>query len=97
MKRTLLALALIASLVGISAPAAHADTVLTGTTDGGAFFRTVVPTVWNGDLVIWNHGFSLSPIGPVSDLGPLAALQLSVHQPLQLAAKSRMSRWTKVR
>ncbi|MFQ5458598.1 MAG: hypothetical protein ACE5FC_09145, partial [Myxococcota bacterium] len=38
----------------------------------GAFFRIVVPDVWNGDLVIWNHGFSLSPIGPVSDLGPLA-------------------------
>ncbi len=77
MKRTVLALALIAGLVGISAPAAQADTVLTGTTDGGAFFRIVVPTVWNGDLVIWNHGFSLAPIGPVSDLGPLAALQLS--------------------
>lgn len=77
MKRTLLALALVAALVGISAPAAHADTVLTGTTDGGAFFRIVVPTVWNGDLVIWNHGFSLSPVGPVSDLGPLAAVQLS--------------------
>jgi len=50
---------------------------MTGNTDGGAFFKIVVPDVWNGDLVIWNHGFSLSPIGPVSDLGPLAALQLS--------------------
>jgi hypothetical protein len=75
MRRIALALALLAAA---GAPGfARADTVLDGSTDGGAFFRIVVPTAWNGDLVIWNHGFSLSPIGPVSDLGPLAALQLS--------------------
>lgn len=57
---------------------AHADTALTGQSDGGAFFKIIVPDAWNGDLVIWNHGFSLGPIGPVSnlDLGPLAQLQL---------------------
>jgi hypothetical protein len=37
----------------------------------------VVPAPWNGDLVLWNHGFSLSPVGPVDDLGPLADLQLA--------------------
>jgi hypothetical protein len=72
MKRTILVLALVAAFLGGAASSSHADTVLTGNTDGGAFFKIVVPTVWNGDLVIWNHGFSLSPIGPVSDLGPLA-------------------------
>jgi hypothetical protein len=77
MKRMLLALALAAAFLGGSSAPSQADTVLTGNTDGGAFFRIVVPTVWNGDLVIWNHGFSLNPIGPVSDLGPLAGLQLS--------------------
>ena len=77
MKRMILVLALVAAFLGGAAPSSHADTVLTGNTGGGAFFRIVVPTVWNGDLVIWNHGFSLNPIGPVSDLGPLAALQLS--------------------
>jgi hypothetical protein len=51
--------------------------VLDGTTDGGAFFRIRVPDAWNGDLAIWNHGFSLSPIGPVSDLGPLVDVQLA--------------------
>jgi len=77
MKRLFSTLALCTSLlVGLAAPSG-ADTVLDGTTDGGAFFRIVVPTVWNGDLVIWNHGFSLSPVGPVSDLGPLVSLQLS--------------------
>jgi len=77
MKRLFSTLALCTSLlVGLAAPS-RADTVLDGTTDGGAFFRIVVPTVWNGDLVIWNHGFSLNPVGPVTDLGPLASLQLS--------------------
>jgi len=77
MKRTILMLSLVAAfLVGVTS-SSRADTVLTGNTDGGAFFRIVVPTVWNGDLVIWNHGFSLNPIGPVSDFGPLGSYQLS--------------------
>ena len=66
----------LAALVALSASSAHAVTELNGNTDGGAFFRIVVPDAWNGGLVIWNHGFSLSPIGPVSDLGPLSGLQL---------------------
>ena len=66
----------LACLVTLTATS-NADTVLDGTTDGGAFFRIVVPDVWNGDLAIWNHGFSLSPIGPVSDLGPLVDVQLA--------------------
>jgi hypothetical protein len=70
-----LALALVC-LIAV-AGTSNAVTVLDGTTKGGAFFRIVVPDVWNGDLAIWNHGFSLSPIGPVSDLGPLADVQLA--------------------
>ena len=54
-----------------------AATELAGTMGGGAHFKIVVPDLWNGDLVIWNHGFSLVPVGPVTDLGPLAELQLS--------------------
>jgi hypothetical protein len=70
-----LALALAGS-VGSFAGVARADTVLDGTT-GDAFFRIVVPTTWNGDLVLYNHGFSLAPPAPVTDLGPLAPLQLA--------------------
>ena len=77
MKRLSGMMALVIALVGAVATQSYGDTVLVGTTDGGAFFKIVVPTAWNGDLVIWNHGFSLSPGGPVSDLGPLSALQLS--------------------
>jgi hypothetical protein len=53
-----------------------ADTIREGRTPGGAFYRIQVPDNWNGDLVIWNHGFDLGPIGPVTDMGPLAEVQL---------------------
>jgi hypothetical protein len=77
MRRSIFTFALVALLTGGMPGAGAADTELTGVTDGGAFFKIVVPDAWNGDLVIQNHGFSLSPIGPVGDLGALAALQLS--------------------
>src|SRR2546422_459761 len=77
MKRLIGMMALVVGFVGGGAPTSYGDTVLVGTAQGGAFFKIVVPTAWNGDLVIWNHGFSLSPVGPVADLGPLSALQLS--------------------
>lgn len=71
----LLALALI-----VLVPAtAGAQTQLTGQTSGGAYYNIMVPDGWtpaNG-LVIWNHGFDLSPIAPEPDLGPLAAVQLA--------------------
>ena len=72
------AISIALALITLMATASHADTVLAGQA-GGAFYRIHVPTAWNGDLVIWNHGFSLNPIGPVtfSDLGPLAPVQLA--------------------
>lgn len=70
-------LALLAVLLVIAPQLIHAQTVLTGTTDGGAFYKIVVPSVWNGDLVIWNHGFNLNPPAANPDLGPLANLQLA--------------------
>jgi hypothetical protein len=73
-------LATLAVLVGLAlawASPAEAQTVVTGVTGGGAHYKIVVPAPWNGDLVLWNHGFSLSPVGPVDDLGPIADLQLA--------------------
>ena len=55
---------------------AQAQTILTGQTKGGAYYTIAVPDAWNGDLVIWNHGYSFSPVSPNPDLGPLAGLQL---------------------
>lgn len=76
MKRAL-AFSLLAAMSFGRPAASSAATVVAGHHHGHAFYRIVVPDAWNGELVIWNHGFSLAPIGPVSDLGPLAALQLA--------------------
>lgn len=54
-------------------------TTVEGQTETGAYYTIQVPDGWtpaNG-LVIWNHGFSLDPIAPGPDMGPLVDLQLS--------------------
>ena len=91
MKRAL-AVSCVFVVVSFVLPAAGgADTVATGRA-GQAYYKIVVPDAWNGDLVLWNHGFTLAPIGPVSDLGPLSALQLA--EGYAVAASSyRMSGW----
>lgn len=92
MRKTLLLVAILAGLAAAAAPAARAQSVLTGTTDGGAFYKIVVPDAWNGSLVIWNHGFDLAPPRANPDLGPLAALQLA--EGYAVAASSyRQSGW----
>ena len=77
MQRLVGMIALVAGFVGAVATASYGDTVKEGTTAGGAAFKIVVPTNWNGDLVIYNHGFSLSQVQQVTDLGPLSAVQLA--------------------
>ena len=73
-KRTSKICGLLAALVLWSGMPANAQ--LTGQTEGGAFYTIAVPDPWNGDLVIWNHGYDFNPVGPNPDLGPLAPLQL---------------------
>lgn len=68
--------------------------VVTGQTGSNAYYRIEVPPVWNGDLVIWNHGFDLNPPGPVSHagLGPLVDVQLA--EGYAVAASSyRLNGW----
>jgi len=77
MQRLIGMMAVVVGFVGAVATASYGDTVMEGTTAGGAAFKIVVPTAWNGDLVIWNHGYSLTPIQQVTDLGPLSAVQLA--------------------
>ncbi len=59
---------------------AAAQTVATGQTAGGAFYRIEVPVGWQAadGLVIWNHGFDPDDVGEVTheDLGPLVDVQL---------------------
>lgn len=71
--RAVLALTLACSFVGV----AVADTTLSGQTSGGAYYQIVVPDSWNGDLVLWNHGYTLTPGAPNPDLGPLRDVQLA--------------------
>ena len=85
---TVLAL-LVAVLFG--APS-FAQTVIGGATPGGAFYTAAVPDFWNGDLVIYNHGFSLTPIGPGPDLGALAPIQLAEGYAV-LASSYRTTGW----
>ena len=63
------------------------DQEVTGQTSGGAYYRMVIPEVWNGDLVIWNHGFNLEAPHDDVDLGPLADVNL--EQGAAVAASSR--------
>ena len=77
MKRLAILAALAVMLFGTAAGTARAQTVITGSTDDGAFLKIVVPAAWNGDLVIWNHGFELDMPEPMPDLGPFAPRQLS--------------------
>ena len=69
-----LAAFLLLAAVAWTAPAV-AQTELIGNTAGGAVYHILVPSTWNGDLVIWNHGFTLDAPGLEVDLGPLAELQ----------------------
>ena len=61
-------LALIAATLLFAATPARGATTVSGQTDGGAFYQIVVPDAWNGDLMIWNHGFELGSPGPVDGL-----------------------------
>jgi hypothetical protein len=64
------------ALTALAPTAALADTTITGQKHG-AYFQITVPTVWNGDLVINNHGFDFNPPAPNPGLGPLAPLMLA--------------------
>jgi len=66
----------------------------TGQTASGAYYKLRVPDGWtpaNG-LVIWNHGYSFNPVGPVTDLGPLADLQISEGYAVAASSYS-LSQW----
>ena len=50
--------------------------VIAGVSPRGVPYTIAVPATWNGGLVIWNHGFSLTPEAVPVDLGPLQELQI---------------------
>ena len=79
MNRLAISLMVLALLLAAGTAPGRADTVIAGETGDGAYYRIVVPDLWNGDLAIWNHGLDLEPRAPLEpeDLGPLAGLQLA--------------------
>ena len=74
-----LAVLLAAFLVLVLGPSAVAQTVVTGQTPSGAFYRIEAPVGWQpaDGLVIYNHGISFDPVAPVTDMGPLLDVQLA--------------------
>lgn len=73
----------VALVIAFTSTIAGAQSVMVGKT-GNVPYKIAVPPSWNGGLVVWNHGFTLKetiftidPLNPLADLGPLAALQLS--------------------
>ncbi|MDH3744651.1 MAG: hypothetical protein OES47_06065 [Acidobacteriota bacterium] len=90
MRRSLLALPMLLA-AAVLGPA-FADTEISGQGAGGGYYKIVVPDNWNNKLVIWNHGFSLDPVGPVEDMGPLIDIQLA--EGFAVAASSyRLAGW----
>lgn len=78
MRRLAIIVVAVGTLLAGTAVQGLAETDVSGSTAQSSY-RIVVPDAWNGDLVIWNHGFDLDPPGPGADLdlGPLAELQLA--------------------
>jgi hypothetical protein len=78
MRRTIRMTMLALAALSLIATSSSADTIIEGATEGGALVKIAVPDVWNGGLVIYNHGFDLGALVPSSpSLGPLASLMLS--------------------
>lgn len=79
LRRSVVGVTALFLLLLMSAAPTRSQTELSGQTESGAFYKIVVPEGWQpaSGLVIWNHGFSLEPIEPVTDLGPLAQLHLA--------------------
>src|SRR5512138_3808299 len=57
LKRSLFVIGVVLSTVLTLAAPAMADDVVTGTLGPGALYRLVRPTNWNGDLVLYAHGY----------------------------------------
>jgi hypothetical protein len=72
---------------------AHAEQDFSGTTASGAYYRIAVPDGWkSGDtLILFQHGLTFDPPKPVTDLGPIADLQLSEGYAIAASSYSQRS------
>ena len=77
-RRALVALLVLATMLGFAGPV-QADDIVNGTLGPGALYRLVRPTVWNGALVVYAHGY-VSADEPVA-IPPDAELVIALLAP----------------
>ena len=63
-------------------------TCLPGQDTHGAFFLIAVPAVYNGRLVLWNHGYSLLPPTPLTAADLIPGAPVLLHLGFAVAASS---------
>jgi len=74
-RRSFVVFLVLGSVLGFAGPA-MADDIVDGTLGPGALYRLVRPTIWNGGLVIYAHGF-VSPGQPIA-IPPDAELAITL-------------------
>jgi pimeloyl-ACP methyl ester carboxylesterase len=74
-RRGFFVLFVLSTVLGLAGPAL-ADDIVDGTLGPGALYRLVRPTIWNGGLVVYAHGF-VSPDEPIA-IPPDAELAITL-------------------
>jgi pimeloyl-ACP methyl ester carboxylesterase len=89
-RRQIHVLACIALIVGLCTSIARAQQVIDGVTAGGALYRFVVPNPWNGQLIVYEHGYVAAgqPLALPNSPLELAAFQAITSQGFALAMSS---------
>jgi len=94
LKRNMLLMVLVSATALGSAGTACADEVVDGSIGPGSLYRIVVPTNWNGTLVLWAHGTvpTDQPVAIPSSLNQVAAL-LAPHGVAVAASSFSYNGW----
>src|SRR5262245_5565180 len=63
-------------------------TCYSGRDDNGAYYLIAIPEKYNGQLVLWNHGYSLNPPAPLTQSTDLGYPALLLSEGFAVAASS---------
>jgi pimeloyl-ACP methyl ester carboxylesterase len=77
-------------MMGVCTSLARAQQVIDGVTAGGALYRFLVPSPWNGQLIVYEHGYVAAgqPLALPNSPLELAAFQAITSQGFALAMSS---------
>src|ERR1700739_4576376 len=77
-------------IAGLFTSLARAQQVIDGVTAGGALYRFLVPNPWNGQLIVYAHGYVAAgqPLGLPNSPLELAAFQAITSQGFAVAMSS---------